>query len=142
MRVTCDNLFNYRAIDFLPESAEGQIWSLRKTCELYCEGSKAVTTYINKIKKFAGTPIHAKIKLSNVGACRTMKEYYRIMLGKGSVYAKECRAQGFFGADFDIKQDLSNSLPDDWRAMPQPLLCNVLSGVCERACVSSRDVWE
>lgn len=45
-----------------------------------------------------------------------MKDFYRVMLGKGSIYAKECREQGFFGADFDINQDLSNSLPDDWRA--------------------------
>lgn len=45
-----------------------------------------------------------------------MKEFYRVMLGKGSMFAKECREQGFIGADFDINQDLSNSLPDDWRA--------------------------
>jgi restriction system protein len=44
-----------------------------------------------------------------------MKEFYRVMLGKGSMYAKECREQGFFGADFDIQQDLTNELPDDWR---------------------------
>jgi len=44
-----------------------------------------------------------------------MKEFYRVMLGKGSIYAKECREQGFFGADFDINQDLTYSLPDDWR---------------------------
>ena len=28
------------------------------------------------------------------------------------MYAQECREQGFFGADFGIHQDLSNSLPD------------------------------
>ena len=44
-----------------------------------------------------------------------MKEFYRVMLGRGSIYAQECREQGFIGADFDIDQDLSNSLPDDWR---------------------------
>jgi restriction system protein len=44
-----------------------------------------------------------------------MKEFYRVMLGRGSMYAKECRDQGFIGADFDINKDLTNSLPEDWR---------------------------
>lgn len=44
-----------------------------------------------------------------------MKEFYRVMLGKGSMFAQECRAQGFIGADFDIQQDLTHELPDDWR---------------------------
>lgn len=44
-----------------------------------------------------------------------MKEFYRVMLGKGSMYAKECREQGFIGADFDIQQDLTGHLPEDWR---------------------------
>lgn len=44
-----------------------------------------------------------------------MKEFYRVMLGKGSLYAQECHDQGFIGACFDIKDDLSNSLPEDWR---------------------------
>lgn len=44
-----------------------------------------------------------------------MKEFYRVMLGRGSMYAQESREQGFIGAGFDINQDLSNSLPEDWR---------------------------
>jgi restriction system protein len=44
-----------------------------------------------------------------------MKEYYRIMLGKGSIYANECFNNNFIGADFDIRTDLSNKLPEDWR---------------------------
>lgn len=44
-----------------------------------------------------------------------MKEFYRVMLGKGSMFAQECREQGFIGADFDIHQDLTDQLPDDWR---------------------------
>jgi restriction system protein len=44
-----------------------------------------------------------------------MKNYYRVMLGKKSVHAKECLAGGFIGTDFDITQDLSRDLPDDWR---------------------------
>ncbi len=44
-----------------------------------------------------------------------MKLYYRVMLGPGSVHAAEAFAGGFIGTDFDIHQDLSNQLPDEWR---------------------------
>jgi len=42
-----------------------------------------------------------------------MKSYYRLMLGRGSVYAKECLAESFIGTDFDVTQDLTGKLPDD-----------------------------
>jgi len=45
-----------------------------------------------------------------------MKSYYRVMLGRKSVFAPECFAGGYIGADFAIKEDLSKSLPDEWRA--------------------------
>ena len=41
-----------------------------------------------------------------------MKNYYRVMLGQKSVYAKECFAGNFIGTDFGINQDLTNKLPD------------------------------
>jgi len=44
-----------------------------------------------------------------------MKKYYRVMLGKGSIYADECKRDGFIGADFGIEQDLTGKLPDEWR---------------------------
>lgn len=44
-----------------------------------------------------------------------MKNYYRIMLGKQSAYADECFQHGFIGVDFDIRQDLTSSLPEEWR---------------------------
>ena len=44
-----------------------------------------------------------------------MKKYNRIMLGRGSMYAKMCREEGFIGADFDINMDLSDSLYENWR---------------------------
>jgi len=37
------------------------------------------------------------------------------MLGKGSKYAPDCFEGDFIGADFDIRQDLTGKLPDDWR---------------------------
>ncbi len=45
-----------------------------------------------------------------------MKSYYRIMLGKGSERAQECIAGNFIGVGFNIHQDLTNKLPDEWRA--------------------------
>jgi restriction system protein len=44
-----------------------------------------------------------------------MKSYYRVMLGKGSVHAEECLAGNFIGTDFDIDQDLTHKLPEEWR---------------------------
>jgi restriction system protein len=37
-----------------------------------------------------------------------MKNYYRVMLGKKSIYAATCFNEGFIGADFEINQDLSS----------------------------------
>ena len=44
-----------------------------------------------------------------------MTNYYRIMLGRSGVYSQDCVSGGFIGADFDIHQDLSGQLPDNWR---------------------------
>src|SRR5256712_13725203 len=44
-----------------------------------------------------------------------MKSYYRVMLGRKSAHAAECFAGGFIGTDFDIHEDLSRKLPDEWR---------------------------
>lgn len=45
-----------------------------------------------------------------------MKGYYRVMLGKQSVHAEACFADGFIGTDFGIVQDLTKKLPTEWRA--------------------------
>lgn len=44
-----------------------------------------------------------------------MKKYNRVMLGPKSIYAEQCYKEGFIGADFDIRQDLRNDLPENWR---------------------------
>src|SRR5262245_12050574 len=44
-----------------------------------------------------------------------MKSYYRIMLGKKSVHAQECFAGNFIGTDFEITQDLTKKLSEEWR---------------------------
>ncbi len=44
-----------------------------------------------------------------------MKNYYRVMLGRKSVFAKECFEGGFVGTNFDLHEDLTGSLPETWR---------------------------
>ena len=50
-----------------------------------------------------------------------MKEFYRVMLGRGSMYAQECREQGFIGAGFEfltkfyLDADLGNFVVKDSR---------------------------
>jgi restriction system protein len=48
-----------------------------------------------------------------------MKDYYRLMLGKKSVYANECLEGDFIGADFGIAEDLTGNLPEEWRTFNQ-----------------------
>jgi restriction system protein len=46
-----------------------------------------------------------------------MKHYYRVMLGRKSIHAKECFAGGFIGSGFgDIQRDIARDLTDDFRA--------------------------
>ena len=42
-------------------------------------------------------------------------EYNRVMLGRGGKFSKDCRKNGYIGANFDIAQDLTNDLPDSFR---------------------------
>ena len=44
-----------------------------------------------------------------------MKQYNRVMLGKGGVYADRCKNDGYIGADFNINEDLTKNLPENWR---------------------------
>lgn len=45
-----------------------------------------------------------------------MKQYNRVMLGRGSIYADECKEGGFIGTNFLPDNDLSGHLPDGWKA--------------------------
>ncbi|MBU3918844.1 DUF91 domain-containing protein [Patescibacteria group bacterium] len=44
-----------------------------------------------------------------------MKNYYRIMLGKGSAYAEDAHEGNYIGAGWFYDIDLTNKLPDNWR---------------------------
>lgn len=56
-----------------------------------------------------------------------MKGYYRVMLGKKSSYAQECFSGNFIGTDFGITQDLTNKLPEDWRAFNREFIPTYLN---------------
>lgn len=51
-----------------------------------------------------------------------MKQYIRIMLGKGGIYAAEGFARGFLGAGFGVEQDLSEMLTEDMKAFNKALI--------------------
>ena len=44
------------------------------------------------------------------------KSYYRVMLGRGSMYADECHDGRFIGTDYGMDIDLTGQFPEDWRA--------------------------
>lgn len=69
------------------------------------------------------------------------RRFCKVMLGRGSSAAAEARTSGFIGADYDVDQDLSSQLPDDWRefnslagsvgvenSKSQPADCDAISG--------------
>lgn len=45
-----------------------------------------------------------------------MTKYYRVMLGSRGSFLQEGLDGNYIGVDFDIPQDLTHSLPDDWRS--------------------------
>lgn len=57
-----------------------------------------------------------------------MKDYYRVMLGRKSMHASEAFSGGFVGADFGISEDLSQRLPDEWRAFNEAFIPVFLEG--------------
>jgi restriction system protein len=56
-----------------------------------------------------------------------MKNYFRVMLGRQSIYAAAGFSGDFIGADFEVHQDLSADLPDDWRAFNRKFIPIFLS---------------
>lgn len=60
-----------------------------------------------------------------------MKNYYRVMMGKGSIYAEECIAGNYIGVKaYDAEssnEDLTNRLPDDFRAFNREFIPRFLA---------------
>lgn len=44
-----------------------------------------------------------------------MKQYNRVMLGKAGLYADKCLKENFIGVDFDIYENLTGKIADNWR---------------------------
>ena len=57
-----------------------------------------------------------------------MKNYYRVMLGRKSIYATTGFESSVIGANFEIDQDLSPDLPDNWRFFNQKFIPIFLAG--------------
>lgn len=57
-----------------------------------------------------------------------MKNYYRVMLGRQSRYAAAAFAGSYICADFEIPQDLSVDLVDDWRAFNKKFIPIFMAG--------------
>lgn len=66
-----------------------------------------------------------------------MKNYYRVMLGSRSIHATLGREQGFIGADYEINQDLSADLTDNWRDFNQKYRPIFLSGHPEKTMIGA-----
>ena len=45
-----------------------------------------------------------------------MKNYYRVALGSKGKYAESCLKGNFIGVDFEINQNLTYKLPEEWQA--------------------------
>lgn len=56
-----------------------------------------------------------------------MRNYYRIMLGRKSIHAQEGFASNIIGADYEIYQDLTGKLPEEWRAFNKQFIPIFLS---------------
>jgi len=66
-----------------------------------------------------------------------MKNYYRIMLGKGSMYAEECFAGNYVGVGVRIAEDLTDKLPDDWQTFNKKYVPIYLAGRPEKTKVAA-----
>jgi restriction system protein len=60
-----------------------------------------------------------------------VKSYYRIMLGRKSVFAAECFSGGYIGTDFAIHRDLAGLLPEDWRSFNKQYISEYKANVPE-----------
>src|SRR5688572_10282787 len=56
-----------------------------------------------------------------------MKNYYRVILGKGSDRAQDCISGNYIGVGFGINQDLTSKLPEDRRAFNREFIPVFLS---------------
>ena len=63
--------------------------------------------------------------------------YFRVMLGRKSVFLDECISSNFIGVDFEILQDLKYELVDDWRDFNRKFIPIYLSNHPEKTKVAA-----
>lgn len=63
--------------------------------------------------------------------------YYRIMAGAKSVFAQEFLEGGFIAANWNIDQDLTHDLPDDWREFNHRFIPVYLKALPEKSKISA-----
>ncbi|EKU58510.1 hypothetical protein APD05_16830 [Acinetobacter nosocomialis] len=66
-----------------------------------------------------------------------MPSYYRIMAGAKSVFAQEFLEGGFIAANWNIDQDLTHDLPDDWREFNHRFIPVYLTALPEKSKISA-----
>jgi len=66
-----------------------------------------------------------------------MKRYIRLMLGAKSAHIDECLKGNFIGADFDIQQDLSKHLYENWREFNKKFIPVLLENHPDKSKVSA-----
>jgi restriction system protein len=66
-----------------------------------------------------------------------MTRYCRIFLGKGHIFAADCREKGFVGVDFDFEDDLTKNLYEDWREFNKEFVPKFLTRFPEKSKVSA-----
>jgi len=66
-----------------------------------------------------------------------MKKYYRLMLGRKSVYASDCLKENYIGADFGITENLTGNLSDNWRDFNAKYIPIFLAGRPEKSKVAA-----
>lgn len=66
-----------------------------------------------------------------------MKQYNRIMLGKAGLYADKCLKENFIGADFDIHENLSGNLDENWRVFNEKYVPVYMEAMPEKTKVSA-----
>ena len=62
-----------------------------------------------------------------------MKQYNRIYLGKGGMYAEQCHQEGYIGANFNIYQDLTGEFTENWRDFNKKYIPVCMAGNPEKS---------
>lgn len=66
-----------------------------------------------------------------------MRNYYRIMLGRGSMYADEAYKGNFIGISWFKDSDITNELPENWREFNKSMIPTFLSQYPEKSKIAA-----